>query len=210
MDTSGQLADGIKEIERLQKELIQREKELAILEDKLKRENAELSTKYLNENNVKINAIKEKEKAEEELELELNKAYSLVHTIIYGSFCREFEYINTIGIKKWLDIDEFYHEIGKKLKYDDDEINDSAFEFIEIYAYFKLYRMSYNYMESMAKKNDTWVYINEDTFKWACEQNEGWKVINVMEDNLKNNRIKYEHIRKYEEKIEKLKKIRGF
>ena len=210
IDTSSQLADGIKEIERLQKELIQREKELAILEDKLKRENAELSKKYLNENNAKINAIKEKEKAEEELELELNKAYSLVHTIIYGSFCREFEYINTIGIKKWLDIDEFYHEIGRKLKYDDDEINDSAFEFIEIYAYFKLYRMSYNYMESMAKKNDIWVYINEDTFKWACEQNEGWKVINVMEDNLKNNRIKYEHVRKYEEKIEKLKKIRGF
>jgi len=39
LDTSKQLADGIKEIERLQDKLVQREKEIAILEEKLKKEN---------------------------------------------------------------------------------------------------------------------------------------------------------------------------
>lgn len=65
-------------------------------------------------------------------------------------------------------------------------------------------------MVSMAKENDTWIYINESTFKWACEQNLGWQVIDAMENSLKNNKIRYEHIKDYEEKISKLKKIRGF
>lgn len=91
-----------------------------------------------------------------------------------------------------------------------DIINNSVFEFIEIYAYFGRYRASYRYMVSMAKENDTWVYINESTFKWACEQNLGWQVIDAMENSLKNNKIRYEHIKDYEEKISKLKKIRGF
>ena len=65
-------------------------------------------------------------------------------------------------------------------------------------------------MVSMAKRSNTWVYLNEATFKWACEQNQGWQVINVMESNLKNNKICYDHIKDYEEKIRELKKIRGF
>lgn len=65
-------------------------------------------------------------------------------------------------------------------------------------------------MVSMAKENSTWVYINESTFKWACEQNLGWQVIDVMENNLKNNKILYVHIKDYEGKISQLKKIRGF
>ena len=47
--------------------------------------------------------------------------------------------------------------------YNEDKINSSVFEFIEIYAYFGRYSASYRYMVSMAKENDTWVYINEST-----------------------------------------------
>mgnify|MGYP000051945971 FL=1 len=54
------------------------------------------------------------------------------------------------------------------------------------------------------------MYINEATFKWACEHTNGWKVINAMEDNLKNNKIDYSSQKNYKEKIDKLKKIRGF
>ena len=163
-----------------------------------------------NENNEKIKAINEREKAEEQLQTEIETTYSFVKKIISGSFCRQLEYIDNIGINRWLDIDEFYHELGKKQGYNEDIINNSVFEFIEIYAYFGRYRASYRYMVSMAKENDTWVYINESTFKWACEQNLGWQVIDAMENSLKNNKIRYEHIKDYEEKISKLKKIRGF
>ena len=166
--------------------------------------------RFSNENNEKIKAINEREKAEEQLQTEIETTYSFVKKIISGSFCRQLEYIDNIGINRWLDIDEFYHELGKKQGYNEDIINNSVFEFIEIYAYFGRYRASYRYMVSMAKENDTWVYINESTFKWACEQNLGWQVINAMENRLKNNKIRYEHIKDYEEKISKLKKIRGF
>lgn len=210
IETSQQLADGVKEIERLQKELIQREKEIAVLEETLKKENGEIKKKYSNENSLRIKAEREKEKAEQLLNQEIKSIYSFIHSLIYKSFCREFEYIKNIGKKTWLEIDEFYHRLGEKQGLDEDVINDSAFEFIEIYAYFGLYELSYKYMVSMAKENDTWVYINESTFKWACEQNQGWQVINAMEDNLQNNRIKYKHIKDYEEKIRRLKKLRGF
>ena len=209
-DTFAGLADGIREIERLINSLVQRERELAILEERLKKENDELKRRFSNEKNEKNKAINEREKAKEQLQAEIETTYSFVKKIISGSFCRQLEYIDNIGINRWLDIDEFYHELGKKQGYDEDIINDSVFEFIEIYAYFGRYRASYRYMVSMAKENDTWVYINESTFKWACEQNLGWQVIDAMENSLKNNKIRYEHIKDYEEKICKLKKIRGF
>ena len=209
-DTFAGLADGIREIERLINSLVQRERDLAILEERLKKENDELKRRFSNEKNEKNKAINEREKAKEQLQAEIETTYSFVKKIISGSFCRQLEYIDNIGINIWLDIDEFYHELGKKQGYDEDIINDSVFEFIEIYAYFGRYRASYRYMVSMAKENDTWVYINESTFKWACEQNLGWQVIDAMENSLKNNKIRYEHIKDYEEKICKLKKIRGF
>lgn len=210
IDTSKQLSDGIKEIENLQNKLIQREKELAILEDRLKKENQENSIKYTNENSAKLVALNERDKTKKEINDLLSKAYSFVETIIDGSFCREFDYIKNIGIKRWLEIDEFYHLLGKMQGYDEDTINDDAFKFIEIYAYFNNFGLSYKYMTSMAKRNCIWVYINENTFKWACEQHQGWQVINAMEDNLNNNKISYQKIKDYENYISRLKKIRGF
>ena len=53
-DTFAGLADGIREIERLQDKLIQREKQLAVLEDKLKKENQDYRDKYNNENTVSV------------------------------------------------------------------------------------------------------------------------------------------------------------
>lgn len=209
-DTSKHLADGIKEIEVLQNKLIQRERELAVLEAKLKKENQELISKLKNENTAKLRELDEREKVEKERDNLVSKAYSFVKAIISGSFCCEYEYIKNLGIKKWLEIDEFYHLLGSMKDYDEDCINCNAFEFIEIYSYFDNLELSYKYMVSMAKNNYTWIYINEKTFKWACKENQGWQVINAMENNLKNNKIPYDKIKDYEKYIERLKKIRGF
>ena len=176
----------------------------------MKKENNELKKKYSIENDEKVKAVYEKKEAEKQLQSEITTTYSFIHKIISGSFCKELEYIKNIGIKRWLEIEDLYHKLGKKQGYDEDQINNSVFEFIEIYAFFEKYEESYKYMVSMAKENKVWVYINEETFNWACKRNRGWEVINVMESNLKNNRIRYEHIKDYEEKIRELKKIRGF
>ena len=208
-DTFAGLADGIREIERLQNNLIKRERELAVLEDRLKKENDEFHTKYLNEVDKKNQSIDAKEKLKEQLKVHIQKTYAFVKEIIHGSFCYEYDYIKNIGLDRWKAIDEFYHELGKKQGFDEDRINNSAYEFIDIYAYFKKYRESYEYMVSMAKKNHVWVNINESTFKWACKQNLGHQVINEMENNLKNNKISYECIKSYKEYIHKLREIRG-
>lgn len=210
LDTFCQLSNGIKTIEALQDKLIQREKELAVLEDRLKRENQEIQIKYNNENSAKLRALDDRDKAKEDIDDLVRKAYSFVKTIIDGSFCREYDYIKNIGIKRWLAIDEFYHLLGKMQGYDEDTLNDMAFKFIEIYAYFNNFGLSYKYMVSMAKKNHSWIYINENTFKWACKQSQGWEVINAMEDNLNNNKLPYKKIKDYENYISKLKGIRGF
>ena len=209
-DTFAVLADGIREIEKLQKDLIKRERELAVLEDKLKKENDELRTKYLYELDKKKEATDNKKKTEEQLKEQIQKTYAFIKEIIHGSFCYEYDYIKNIGLDRWKAIDEFYHELGKKQGFDEDTINDSVSEFIDIYAYFKKYRESYEYMVSMAKINDMWVDINKSTFKWACNQNLGFQVINEMENNLLNNKIRDDHIKSYEEKIQQLREIRGF
>lgn len=210
LDTSSQLADGIKEIERLQDKLIQREKELAVLEEKLKKENEEYEIRYNNANTEKIRAINEKEKIQKQLNNQIKETYSFVHDIINGSFYKDIEFIKSIGKDRWLKIDEFYHKLGKLQGYKEGTINNSAFEFIEIYAYFECFGLSYKYMVSMAKENGIWVYINDETFKWACERYEGWQVINIMEENLENNKISYNNIENYKEYIDQLKNIRGF
>lgn len=210
LDTSSQLADGIKEIERLQDKLIQREKELAVLEEKLKKENEEHEIRYNNANTEKISAINEKEKIQKQLNNQIKETYSFIHDIINGSFYKDIEFIESIGKDRWLKIDEFYHKLGKLQGYKEDTINNSAFEFIEIYAYFECFGLSYKYMVSMAKENGIWVYINDETFKWACERYEGWQVINIMEENLENNKISYNNIENYKEYIDQLKNIRGF
>lgn len=209
-DTSYQLADGIQKIEELQNKLIQRERELAVLEEKLKKENSEYQQKYEIKNAEKEKAIGERNQARKNYHDILDLSYGAVKDVIEGSFWRNYEYIEQIGEKRWESI-EIVYQLLAKLKGDDEvSLMAKAFKFIEVFAYFKQYDKAYQYMVAMAKGNHTWIYINEATFKWACEQNKGWKVISAMEDNLKNNRVAYAKQEDYKEYIERLKKIRGF
>lgn len=72
------MADGIREIERLINSLVQRERDLAILEERLKKENDELKRRFSNEKNEKNKAINEREKAKEQLQAEIETTYSFV------------------------------------------------------------------------------------------------------------------------------------
>lgn len=210
LDTSSQLADGIKEIERLQEKLIQRERELAVLEEQLKKENKEFKTKYINENTAKINAQEAVEKIKEDIDIIVDKSFTFVEDILGGSFCYNFEYIRQIGLERWKRIEQFFETMVVKKGLSESSITAYSFKFIEVFACFGEFSKAYEYMVAMAKWNYTWVHINEKTFRWACDNNQGWQVINAMEDNLKKNRVSYGNIKNYEEYISRLKKIRGF
>lgn len=209
-DTSYQLVDGIQKIEELQNKLIHRERELAVLEEKLKKENLEYQQKYETKNAEKEKAIEERNQARKNYNRIVEMSFDTVKNMIHGSFCMNYSYMEEIGEERWDLIEDFYKFFATLKGYSEESAMAAAFEFIEIFSYFKKYDRAYEYMVAMAKENNIWVYINEATFKWACEHTNGWKVINAMEDNLKNNKIDYSSQKNYKEKIDKLKKIRGF
>ena len=140
----------------------------------------------------------------------LDISYDTVKDVIEGSFCRNHTYIEQIGEKRWESIEELYKHLAKLKGYDEIVAMENAFEFIEVFAHFQQYEKAYKYMVAMAKENHTWLYINEATFKWACNKYAGWEAIDAMEENLNNNRIAYSKQEEYKKYIGKLKKIRGF
>ena len=98
-DTFAGLADGIREIERLQDKLIQREKQLAVLEDKIKRENQDYEDKYNNENVAKLRAFDERDTAKKELQEILKDYYVDIKSILSKVHYREYQYMDKVGKK---------------------------------------------------------------------------------------------------------------
>lgn len=118
-DTFAGLADGIREIARLQDKLIQKEKQLAVLEDKLKKENQDYRDKYNNENTAKLRAFDERDFAEKELQ-EIRKDYYIdIKNILSKIHYHEYEYMDKMGKKDLISMIEKEYElgalIGKKL-----------------------------------------------------------------------------------------------
>ena len=77
-DTANQLLIIVKEVERLQSDLIQRERELAVLEYRLKRENQNLLEQYNTEKTARI-------KAQQELNSEKNELQEIMELFFYFS-----------------------------------------------------------------------------------------------------------------------------
>lgn len=101
LDTFGGLEDGIREIERLQDKLIQREKQLAVLEDKLKKENQDYKDKYNNENTSKLRSFDERDTAEKELQ-EIRKDYYIdIKNILSKVHYHQYEYMDKIEKDIW-------------------------------------------------------------------------------------------------------------
>lgn len=211
LDTSSQLADGIKEIERLQDKLIQREKELAVLEEKLKKENEEYKIKYDNENAEKVRACNRRDEMEDELKKLIEKFYNTIKVILSKVHYQEHKYMDRIGKNFLYELIEREYDLGKKIgKEKEDIVFDLACYLIEIYDYFKDYPKAYDSMLIMAKKSNHWVNLEDATLKWANENNVLYKLFNEIERALVNFRVKYERRKDFEGYLEKIRKIRGY
>lgn len=211
LDTSSQLADGIKEIERLQDKLIQREKELAVLEEKLKKENEEYEIKYNNENTEKIRACNRRDEMEEELNDLREDYYETIQNVLSNVHCRNYQYIERIGEKDLYSMIKMEYELGKKLGKSEKEVSkDLACYLIQIYSYFTDFAKAYDVTVIMAEEDDYWVYLDDATLDWAKENNVLFKICNALERALVNFRVKYERRKDFEEYLEKVRKIRGY
>ena len=99
LEFSEDLGKPIKIEERLQDKLIQREKQLAVLEDKLKKENQDYRDKYKNENTAKLRAFDERNIAEEELQKIRKDYYIDIKNILSKVHYHEYQYMDKIGKK---------------------------------------------------------------------------------------------------------------
>lgn len=210
LDTSEQLADGIKEIEQLQDQLIQREKELAVLEDRLKRENQDLRNQCEIAKKEKNIADSNEKQAIYILKQERIKFYKYLNSIIYY-FWENDNYISKIGEKLFGMIIDEYFNIGKKLEYSIDKISlDVDYSLIRIYSELGMYEKAYSVMVLMAELNSYWVYMEDKTLQWAKTEYRLGEVENRINRRLVNYTIDYDRRRDFQEYIDKIKKIRGF
>ena len=210
-DTFAGLADGIREIERLQDKLIQREKQLTVLEDKLKKENQDYRDKYNNENTAKLRAFDERDFAEKELQ-EIRKDYYIdIKNILSKVHYHEYEYMDKMGKKDLISMIEKEYELGALIGKNSTEVSlELSCYLIGIYDYFQEYSKAFDVMLVMAELSDYWVDLESATLNWANKENVLYKLYNEIERALVNYRVKYERRKDFEGYLQTIKEIRGY
>lgn len=209
-DTFEGLADGIREIERLQDKLIQREKQLAALEDKIKRENQDYEDKYNNENVAKLRAFDERDTAKKELQEILKDYYVDIKSILSKVHYREYQYMDKVGKKDLILMIEKEYELGRLLGKTSKEVSlELGCYLIGIYDYFQEYSKSFDVMLVMAELSDYWVDLETATLNWANKEHILYKLYNEIERALVNYRVKNERRKNFEGYLQTIKKIRG-
>lgn len=209
-DASSQLVEGIKEIEKLIDKLIQKEKELAVIEDRLKKENQELKGKYIAESCAKDKAVDEKNKALEDLRNMTKNYYEFICKIIDFAHVKS-NYIKYVTEEFWIFIIKKCYEIGRNLDYSDKKITSYLeCSLIDIYSYYKKYDKAYEVMVVMAETNNHWLKFNENTLEWAKENYKLHLLKNAIEKRLVNHTIDFDKRKDFQKYLEKIKTIRGF
>lgn len=209
LDTSIQLLEGIKGIEYLQDKLIQREKELAVLEDRIKRENQNLQSQYDKEKSLRMQAQQKQENALDELHEMTSAYYEFLCEVIEFAHCKN-DYVQHVTEAFWNKIISRCFEIGKELDYSEKQIKSKlACGLIAIYNYYKRYEKSYDVIITMAEDNTYWINMDEATLNWAKEKYALYKLQNAIERRLVNYTISSERRSAFQEALNKVKKMRG-
>lgn len=200
--TSQQLADGIKEVERLQNHLIQREREIAILEEKLKKENEKLLNQYNKEKKIRIQAQRERDHARKDYYMSLCELINFAHC--------EAGYVQQVTEKFWNKIIEKCFKMGRLLNYSEKQIKSKVdCGLIAVYSYYKKYEKAYDVIIVMAEMNSVWINMESGTLKWAQENYVLYKLQNAIERRLVNYTVAGEYRDSFETALRKVKQMRG-
>lgn len=197
--TSQQLADGIKEVERLQNHLIQREREVAILEEKLKKENEKLLNQYNKEKKMRKQAQRERDHARIDY-------YMFLCELINSSFC-QVGYVQQATEEFWNKIIEKCFKMGRILDYSEKQIkSEVAYGLIEIYSYYKRYEEAYDVIVVMAEINPILVNVKSEILKWAKENCVLYKLQYTIKRRLENGAVLWENRDSFENALKRLKR----
>lgn len=209
IDTSNQLLVGIKEMESLQSRLIQREKELAVLEERLKNENQKLLKQYNCEKAQQEQAQKDRFHVEREFHEMTQSYYNFLCEVIEFAHCKS-GYTQYVTEEFWNQIIAECFRIGNKLGYDDNEIKRKVdCGLIAIYSHYKRHKEAYDVIVVMAETNSVWVNMEESTLKWAKENFVLHRLQNAIERRLVNYTVSSECRQDFENALQKVKMMRG-
>ncbi|PWJ47792.1 adenylate/guanylate cyclase domain-containing protein [Faecalicatena contorta] len=187
-DTSFQLAEGILEIERLQKRLIDREKELVLLGDKLQKENSEYEAKYNNECKARMAAERELDSSAKTSYKMVELYYCKLRNILAKVHVDKYSFMDELGGADLCDIIDDLYGFGKCLGKEKEDITiELACYLITVYNYFKMYKEAYDVMVMMASKS-SWVCLRRETIQWAKKEDLTWKLWGALDNNIKNSK----------------------
>lgn len=138
-ENAKQIANAIKEIDRIKEELKKKEINLAIKSE---------------QNEHKLREINEKYK----------DLYDSIYDLL-ATYCKIDKKMQSF----WIEIINFLFRVGKKINYTEEEIKKSVDSYlIHIYSELELYEEAFEYMKFMAEKC-SWINLNSKTLKWAKE-----------------------------------------
>ncbi|MCQ2535246.1 MAG: adenylate/guanylate cyclase domain-containing protein [Clostridia bacterium] len=209
IEVQNQLVCGIREIERLQNGLINREKEIAILEQKMKEENSRIKQDYHKEFNSRIEIEQKYDELKDELEDAYKQYFDFICKIVGFSHCKS-KYVESVKKEDWFEIIERAYDIGKKLGYSEEYINSRmSCGLIAIYRFYGEYEKAYEAIVIMAKTNSVWINMEVDVLKWAKDNYVLHRLQNAVEKRLVNYEIDYDKRSTFEDALKKIKQLRG-
>lgn len=174
-----QIANAIKEIERIKDDIRKKEIDLELKNEQNKQQSKEIS----------------------DLQRDL---YNLVYDFVGLPFYNEC-IVKKEMIEFWMKIIDFLFQIGKKRGYSTEKIGmDSSYYLIEIYNYLEIYEKSYEYLILMIKKQK-WIYLKKETLQWAKEKGKIWEIKWEIEWRIEND-SKSIDIKEFEESLLEVKK----
>ena len=209
IEVQNQLVCGIREIERLHNSLINREKEIAILEQKIKEENSRIKQNYHKELNSRIEIEQKTDELKDELEDTYKQYFDFICKIVGFSHCKS-KYVESVKKEDWFEIIDRAYDIGKKLGYSEQYINSRmSCGLIAIYRYYSEYEKAYEATVIMAKTNSVWINMEADVLKWAKDNCVLHRLENAIERRLVNYEIDYDKRSTFEDALKKIKQLRG-
>ncbi len=209
IETQNHLICGIREFESLQQKLINREKEIAVLEQKLKDENNRIKQNYHKELNSRIEIEQKIDEFKDELEDTYKQYFGFICKIVGFSHCKS-KYVESVKKEDWFEIIDRAYDIGKKLGYSEQYINSRmSCGLIAIYRYYSEYEKAYEATVIMAKTNSVWINMEADVLKWAKDNCVLHRLENAIERRLVNYEIDYDKRSKFEDALKKIKQLRG-
>lgn len=206
------LINAIDELEKLQNKLIDRERQIAVYEAEISKENEGLKLKVEEYSKKNESLLKEKNSLKHKYSDVLAEYYDCLVKIVGSWHCASSLYKERFAndsVWKFY-ITELYR-VGKLLGYTEDEITGrSDCGLMEIYMYVGMPEDAFNTLLIMAKTCDVWINLRPDIMQWAKDNYSLGILERTIKQRLDNYEIPIDKRKQFAGYLYKIKEIRGW